>query len=80
MVILIVLGTLFVCALLAYCRQSFIYNRYAKERKTIKRELMKIKDTEYTNFLLQGNIQDSSKGKKVSSNINDSAANLDDSD
>ena len=53
LVVLIVLAALFVLALVAYCRQSFVYTRYAKERKAIKRELMKIKDTEYTNFLLQ---------------------------
>ena len=53
LVVLIVLSALFVFALIAYCRQTFVYNRYAKERKAIKRELMKIKDTEYTNFLLQ---------------------------
>jgi hypothetical protein len=47
LVVLIVLAALFVLALIAYCRQSFVYTRYAKERKAIKRELMKIKDTEY---------------------------------
>ena len=53
LVILLVLGGLFVIALVAYCRQTYVYNRFAKERKQIKRELMKIKDTEYQNFLLQ---------------------------
>ena len=52
LVVLIILGVLLVISVFAYCRQAFVYNRYAKERKAIKRELMKIKDTEYTNFLL----------------------------
>lgn len=47
LVILIVLGALFTISLVAYCRQTYVYNRFAKERKSIKRELMKIKDTEY---------------------------------
>ena len=77
--VLIVLGTLLVLALIAYCRQAFVYNRYAKERKAIKKELMKIKDTEYTNFLLQES--DNFKRKEsVVKNINESGTSLDESD
>jgi hypothetical protein len=65
MIILIVLAALFVLALVAYCRQSFVYNRYAKERKMIKRELMKIKDTEYSNFLLQSSLHENPNAKRV---------------
>lgn len=49
----IVLGSLFIFAAAAYSYQRCVYFRYAKERKQIKRELLKIKDTEYYNFLLQ---------------------------
>jgi hypothetical protein len=80
-VILIVLAALFVLALLAYCRQTFVYNRYAKERKAIKRELMKIKDTEYTNFLLQESENFKRGGSSISinknNNINESGTSLD---
>lgn len=82
LVILIVLGSLFTIALIAYCRQQFVYNRYAKERKAIKRELMKIKDTEYTNFLLQEceNFKRSGSTVGISKNINESVTSLGDSD
>lgn len=76
LVILLVLGALFVIALIAYCRQSFVYNRYAKERKAIKRELMKIKDTEYTNFLLQES-ENFKKGSSIGRTINESGTSLD---
>ena len=77
LVILLVLAAFFVIALVAYSRQSFVYNRYAKERKAIKRELMKIKDTEYTNFLLQES-ENFKKGTTTSSkNIHDSGISLD---
>jgi hypothetical protein len=76
LVILLVLAALFVIALVAYCHQSFVYNRYAKERKAIKRELMKIKDTEYTNFLLQES-ENFKKGPTISRNINESGTSLD---
>ena len=52
-VILGILGGILVISFLAYCRQAFVYNRYVKERRAIKQELLKIKDTEYTNFLLR---------------------------
>ena len=51
----LILGGLGFCFLVAgacYVRQNYKYNIYAKERKTIKQELLKIKDTEYQNFLL----------------------------
>lgn len=32
-----------------------VYNQYANERKQLKREVMAIKDTEYTNFLMKEN-------------------------
>ena len=79
LVILIVLGALFTISLVAYCRQTFVYNRFAKERKSIKRELMKIKDTEYQNFLLQES-ENFKRGGSVSKNINESGTSLDDSD
>ena len=50
--IVILLGGLLVLSLICYCRQSYVYNRYTKERRALKKELIKIKDTEYTNFLL----------------------------
>ena len=53
LLLLIVQGSLFVIAAVCYIYQRFLYFRYAKERQQIKRELMKIKDTEYHNFLLQ---------------------------
>ena len=39
--------------MVAYIYQRYTYHKYAKEQKQIKRELLKIKDTEYYNFLLQ---------------------------
>ena len=77
--ILIVLAVMFVISLIAYCRQTFVYNRYAKERKAIKRELMKIKDTEYQNFLLQES-ENFKRGGSVAKQINESGTSLDDSD
>ena len=56
-----------------------MYNRYAKERKAIKRELMKIKDTEYQNFLLQES-ENFKRGGSVAKQINESGTSLDDSD
>ena len=53
LLLLIVQGSLFVITGVCYIYQRFLYFRYAKERQQIKRELMKIKDTEYHNFLLQ---------------------------
>jgi len=76
LVILLILAALFVIALVTYCRQSFIYNRYAKERKAIKRELMKISDTAYTNFLLQES-ENFKKGTTIGGNINVSGTSLD---
>jgi predicted membrane protein len=67
-IILIVLGFLFLMSLLFYCRQSYVYASKAKERKYIKQELMKIKDTEYTNFLIGEN--ESLKKVKTSGGLN----------
>ena len=52
-VILLILGSLLLFAFICYCRQSFVFNRYARERREIKQELLKLKDTEYTNFLME---------------------------
>ena len=53
MIILIILGVLLIAAITCYCRQTWVYNRYVRERQEIKKELLKVKDTEYANFLLQ---------------------------
>jgi hypothetical protein len=45
-----------------------VYASKAKERKYIKQELMKIKDTEYTNFLIGEN--ESLKKVKTSGGLN----------
>ena len=50
-IVLVCLGVLLMIAFLAYFRMTCRYNQYAKERKELKRELMKIRDTEYANFL-----------------------------
>lgn len=52
-IILIILGVLLIMAMVCYCRQTWVYNRYVRERQDIKKELLKVKDTEYANFLLQ---------------------------
>ena len=50
--ILMVLGFLFLITVMFYFYQTSIYHKYSTERKGLKKELMKIKDTEYQNFLL----------------------------
>ena len=52
MVLLVVFGALLVCSIACFCRQSYLYTYYSKERKQIKRQLEIIKETEYANFLL----------------------------
>ena len=42
------LGFLFLVAGACYIRQTYRYNVYSKDRKAIKLEILKIKDTEYT--------------------------------
>ena len=50
-IVLVSLAVLLMISFLAYFRMTCKYNQYAKERKDLKRELMKIRDTEYANFL-----------------------------
>lgn len=47
----VILGSLFLVASICYSYQRFIYMRHARDRKQIKREMLKIKDTEYNNYL-----------------------------
>ena len=54
-VILLCLAILLISALTFYCYQTFKYNRYVRERKKLKFQLMKVKDSEYTSFLLEQN-------------------------
>jgi hypothetical protein len=35
-IVLVVLASLLAIAFICYCRQSYVYNQYAKERKAIK--------------------------------------------
>lgn len=51
-IILSILGFLLVFSLTCYVRQSMVFRSKSKERKLLKQELMKIRDSEYTNFLL----------------------------
>ena len=39
-IVLIGLGSVFVLSLICYWRQTYVYNRYAKERKEYKRQLL----------------------------------------
>ena len=60
------LGFLFLISGACYVRQSYKYNVLAKERKLIKQELLKIKDTEYTQFLLNEKAHiDARMGNKI---------------
>lgn len=52
-IVLSVLGGVLLISVLVYWRKVFVLNRYVQERRLLKQELMKIKDTEYTNFLLR---------------------------
>lgn len=51
--ILCTLGALLIMSTCCYCWKTFKYNRYVKERRLLKQELIKVKDTEYTNFLMR---------------------------
>ena len=51
----IILASLMVILLLSCClytKMNYDYNRHAKERKALKQQLLKAKDTEYANFNL----------------------------
>ena len=54
-VILVTLSAFALLSMIFFCRMHCVYNQYANERKQLKREVMAIKDTEYTNFLMQEN-------------------------
>ena len=54
-VILVTLSAFALLSLIFFCRMHCVYNQYANERKQLKREVMAIKDTEYTNFLMKEN-------------------------
>jgi hypothetical protein len=45
------LGLTLLASMGIYVRQSFVYKRYAKERKEMKQMLLKMKESEYTKFL-----------------------------
>ena len=51
-VVLVLLSLAFLLSGACYVRQSWKYNMYQKERKAFKLELLKVKDSEYTTFLL----------------------------
>mmetsp|Transcript_17700 Transcript_17700/g.29938 ORF Transcript_17700/g.29938 Transcript_17700/m.29938 type:complete len:261 (-) Transcript_17700:333-1115(-) len=63
--VLVALIIVFMISAILYIRMVYLYNRHAMERRNIKRELMKIKDTEYKNFLLMESQTLSSKPKAV---------------
>jgi len=63
------LGFIFLVSGACYVRQSYKFNVLSRERKLIKQELLKIKDTEYTQFLLNEKaILDSRLGNKIGGN------------
>jgi len=74
------LGFIFLVSGACFVRQSYKYNVLSRERKLIKQELLKIKDTEYTQFLLNEKaILDSKLGNKIGGNgINDTMDENDD--
>ena len=51
-IVLVLLSLSFLLAGACYVRQSWKYNMYQKERRTAKLLMLKVKDSEYTNFLL----------------------------
>lgn len=65
-----------------FVRQSYKYNVLSRERKMIKQELLKIKDTEYTQFLLNEKaILDQKVGNKIGGNgLNETMDDDDDDD
>jgi len=79
-IILGVLGGLLLLSFLCYCRQTYVFNRYTNERRAIKLEFLKIKDTEYTNFLLREseNLKRQSSNLKYRGGINSSMADEED--
>ena len=52
-ILIIILFSLLFFVLLCYCWKVRKYNGYVSERRALKQELIKIKDTEYTNFLMR---------------------------
>lgn len=73
MIILAALGIILLGSLAVYCRMNVVYNRYAKERKEMKQLLLKMKDNEYSKFLMQE--KESMKSKsQVNSAINRSVS------
>jgi len=52
-IILLTLVALLSLSVLCYLQRTWRYNFYVKERRKLKHELLKIKDTEYTNFLMK---------------------------
>ena len=72
----LILGGLGFCFLISgacFVRQSYKFRVLSSERKLIKQELLKIKDTEYTQFLLNEKaILDQKLGNKIGGNgVND---------
>jgi hypothetical protein len=47
------LGSILGLTILCYCCKVRKYNNYVSERRILKKELLKIKDTEYTNYLMR---------------------------
>jgi len=80
--ILGVLGFMFLVSGACYVRQSYKYNVLSRERKMIKQELLKIKDTEYTQFLLNEKaILDQKLSNKIGGNgVNDTMDDDEDDD
>jgi len=52
LLLLIIFSSTIVISFGFYVYYRYQYFKYAREKRQIKRELMKIKDTEYSNFLL----------------------------
>lgn len=52
-IVVIALGVVFLGSLIVYLRMTLKYRAYAKERKEMKQLLLKMKETEYRNFLEQ---------------------------
>jgi len=51
-VIFSILGVVTLSAFVYFLRQTCLYEKYALEARTIKREIMKFEDNEYKKFLL----------------------------
>lgn len=80
MIILAALGIILLGSLAVYCRMNVVYNRYAKERKEMKQLLLKMKDNEYSKFLMQEKESMKSKSQlnsAINRSVSETATDLD---